>query len=671
MEKLGDFLSNERTPYFVKVRELLNDGKFIEFIKYIQFSTKKIIELFQKGIVTELCKVPLNAKDDSQADIISTVLLAIFTQLNNIGYNFLPELSIEDKLNACKNRDSSVIILMFAGDEIIENTNVEDPSSPIHQILMRDDPFLLEKCLDTRGELFSASPNLGVDILFYSVKMNLRVILDNFFIFIDYFGISDDDLTDAVSIWKFVRPGSPLPNFLKMHYDAILNYEAKELFPTTQESVHKVHSESWFIESPKHTIDNLAHEYLSLKASLNNTGKTTLDNQLDGTEDSLCDLPYFLMNNPEALINHDIYLSYGPVGIGKGSGEGMFKTLVQKYFEYIEEKKVFVNPENSPYCLPTNEIINDPKKLNEYRAIFYGFGVVYLKCLLSKIPFTFNMVPHIWVFQSLLGKDIGNVTNREEQNMLIKEAIQYDPICAKNIFESMYIDFQKEELTKQFDENMISINHRGEFLVLIGKGFRLEYVDKLIPIELKDQLENSRKLLSEQFAAISRSSPEAIRTCLVGVGKIPTDKILAMFEFENVDDLQRYEDDRVHEQRELRKNDRYLKKMEKTKEIIKNCIIKWANSPDPTMINEFFEYTVGVKKFSPYSLEKWKIFITKNVGEKYKNKIPENVRAFRVWSCSNEIMSSIFLSEEEFESYFKEFYLQNKKQGNYLFDGNQ
>ena len=681
-----DFLqNNSHNAFLKKVFQLINESQFQNLITFFSFSKANLLLLSENGLLSYL----FNLDKIDESDIISSLILSIFNSLQKYSYNYLNLLSSEDKINACAKRTASVIASIFI-DEEIPQYSIENPLSPINAILNRDDPFLLEECLYTVPALFSTSKNMGMDILLYCIVYEKSNILHNFFIFIDYFELKPDDLSDAVNAWKFRYESKQMPVFMQMHYDWLLSSEAISLIPHNQK-INQAISQSdsfWFIESPSFTMENLIVEATNLKNAISSKIDDDIISHsglLDGSDNTvLTNLPMFLMKYSEAIVHDQISLGIGPIQIGSGEGTGMFKSLIGKYFQVLEKQQIFQRSDNSQYSLPTNENL-PPEKVKEYCTIFYGLGVVYLKLILSGIAFDFSVVPHIWVFQSMLNQlhTEGNMDDLMKDKF-IQEAFQYDKDVSSNIIandqelsiekeSSMNSNEKRDELQKQFINSLIDVNNRHLFLNMIGKGFRLEFDENILPYEVQDSMKKAKDELKDKLKYLSQTTPEALRILLVPDTRVSKQRILEMFDIELYKSMARYENDPLYsDEKFTSKNPKIKRKMERTREIVRNCLAKWADDPDPTMISKFLEYTLGVKKLCALNNEHWVIKVTEKVSydRNSRSRSPENIRIIRVWSCSNEIMVSIFESEQEFEEKFLEFYNMNKAQGSHLYDGN-
>ena len=676
--------SNNHNAFISKVSKFLEESQFQQLMTFFSFSKANLILLCKNGLISYL----LNLNRVDGEDIISSLVLSVFTSLQKYSYNYLDFLSDQDKLNACAKRSAYVIAAVFL-DQEIPQISIDNPLSPINTIINRDDPFLLEECLYSIPDLFLASKSMGMDLLLFCIKYEKLNILNNFFIFIDYFELTPDDLSDAVNAWKFQFDSKPMPIFMQMHNDWLLSSEAISLIPHNQKTNQMiVESDSfWFIESPTYTMESLIKEATQLKKAMSSNKKDdviTHDGLLDGSDNTvLTNLPMFLLTYPLAMVHDQISLNTGPIHIGSGEGTGMFKSLIGKYFQVLEKQQIFQRSDKSQYSLPTNESL-PPEKVKEYCTLFYGLGVVYLKLLLSGIAFDFSVVPHIWVFQSMINQlHTEGYMDDLMKDKLIREAFQYDKDVSSNIIandqelesdDDTDSSEKRDEPQKQFISSLIDVNNRHLFLNMIGKGFRLEFDPDILPYDVQKTMQIAREKLKDKLNFLLHTTPEALRILLVPDTRVSKERILGMFSFELYKSIARFQGDPLYsDQRFTSKNRKIKEKMERTIQIVKNCLAKWADDPDPTMISKFLEYTLGVKKLCALNNEHWVIKVTEKVGydtSKATRKSPENIRIIRVWSCSNEVMVSIFESEKEFEEKFLEFYNMNKAQGLYLYDGN-
>ena len=639
------FIEENQNPSTVRLNSLIKAHDYKGIKNFLLFSKKIIIDFCKNGFLSYL--IDIQERNNEVDSTISTFMCLLQAK----DFNFFEILSENDFLEAMKYRNEYVISALLESAKFSENKNI----NIIEEISKRNDPYLLEGIISL-GNLRCCYED-GVSLLKYCIDEDLDEILNNFYLFIDDFFLTSDDLLDARTYF-ILKHGSArkIPFILETAYQEAIRNEAKEVLklPETskeQEQIKKEIENCGFMDIDYHVdiVAPNARDFLDDKKLQD----SYICSALIDSNNILTELPYLIMSDTNVLISYIVKMQVMPVGIGDAEGKGVFEEMVKKYFAAVEEfPSLFSADTSSDYCLPVKEINtstedgeNEDKEevKRRMKIVFYGMGVVYLKALYSRINFDFCYKIHVWMFNQLC-----NYT--PSYRLLIQEALRIDRKEVMAILEES--NKTKLEDIPMLVYDTLTAGTRKEFIELVRKGFRLEFDPTILPKCLEKPMNESKKALADFFDYIDKKPPESLMCFLARRSEVDEKTLLKVFKIRLMETIETFVDgtkDVSFVKKKFPKSD--VDKMENTRKIITQCLKRWHRS-NKEILKHFLKITIGSTSIQFLLVSKWTIFVVlKDIehGTIYSN------------SCDNCTRVSTFNSEEEFESAVEKYYTLDDK----------
>lgn len=575
--------------------------------------------------------------------IFCTIAYSLHSQ--NLTINQL--LNPDFFLTACSKSNAYVIAIIYkqCGIKISPLSNDRNEKSALKNILDRDDPDLLIKCLKCIPE-FSETEENKVDSMYYILEHHLNNLIEEIWIFIENFKISKSGILEICRNWKKYSSEPLIPileEIYKEHmyeYTSIIeNYRYKNsseiakylIEPTELNDINCIDFRRRLIEA-----DKLRTFLAERHKKMENLDQYNLYIVFDPKSPTLLyNLPYELMKDVNFFLNYDLYMKKSLVG-EEATGEGPVQNIFNAYFNQIMSSNPYFNSdEYSISILPTYKSDN----LRETKNIFYGLGIVLLKVLIDmrfignfhekNKPDELKGSLHPWIFQAILQK------METDPKKLFYQALVFD----RQYFNPLYSEKEKgiDYIIDVIKKNMMYLQSRGVYYQALHDGFYLNYVDGVTPSEFKNNLKTIKKELSDFYKFIQNISPETIHFLLVGSSYIDVDYLLTFFEFkpwEKYDSSGNGDDKSIifvgndfHKDKMFRNSIQYFTQTMKD----------WCNEEYQEKIRDFLRYLTDVPTLSPLNREKWEIAFDFSIE---KNSI------IYAWNCSRSFRAPLFDSVE-------------------------
>ena len=666
------YLESQNLPYEQKLLELFNFRNFDKIIKFIKFTRIKHVELCKNGMLDYLLQY------EEQNPKIDTLILILISRLVKESINFMNCISKESIINALSLRGDDIISILLKNitDDYVQFTIPTNEISFLKIIAKKNDPYLLESLLLSFYDLMCnciEECNAGLFLFKFAVDNDLDNIIECFFLFVDIFQLTDDELFHCASLFNEHRAkynsglvNNSIPSFAKTCNDILFCQESLEYLNYSQFSQNHTkeldnqnENIGWLIETKELTVCDIIEDCYTLGLFHQNKTNEVSFNDLLDVNDILCELPYFLMLHPEAVIN-DVDLTESVANLGGAIGKGVFKELFIKYFEQFfnynidfkksddnsEDEQLYINGGTKGiYILPPMKI--DKSNIIKYKTLYYGLGIVYLKMLYSKIPVECKIPFHIWFFKVLFEDKIGDVILKDK-DLFMQEAIQFDNEnkWLDSQLQQTYLNRSDENAVKpmssdlipQFYFNKMFNEQRKDLLNCFKKGFFFEFDPEILPLCLKKTVQKSKANLQPFYGKIKKVRPESIRYILEQNQGFDFAHIRKLFVFkwyyERQVDLNDMRKDRKVKNSTI---DTELKqKFQNTEKIILNCFKEWCRS-NPEMMSRFLKITIGINSLTPLLIKKWEIAITQ-----------DQKPFIYSWTCDNSIGIPLLDSKENF-----------------------
>ena len=665
------YLESKNLPYEQKLFQLIQSQNFDKVLKFIRFTRNKHVELCQNGFLSFLLQI------EDQDPKIDSLIGILILKLQTENLQFMEFINKESFIAAFSLRSEDIlsILLKNINDNFIQFTIPTNENSIFQIIAKKDDPFLLESLLLQYYESLCNNierRDAGLYLFQYSVYNDLHNIIDNFFLFIDLFQLNNDDLFNCTSLYNQFRDieidDNHRNSFINICNDIIFTSEALEylnftLFSPNYKNIHKDLNEDseWLIETQNMTVCDVIEDTFSLQPPPETDPITT--SVLIDADDILCELPYLLMSNPDIMINSNIEMSQPVINLGNATGSGVFKELFIKYLEQFFDyniddgnykgedspfEKLFVSEGTQGiYIMPPMTV--HASKIKEYKTIYYGLGVVFLKVLYSRIPVKCKLPFHIWVFKALLEDNFGDLILKDV-DLFMEEAIQYHPenkwldeqlsqsfIRQSNDQQNTDQTMSAESIPSFFFDSLFN-DQRKDLLKCFKNGFFFEYDPDILPYCLKEPIRKTKHLLQSFYQNIKTLKPETLRYFLTQNQSFEFSRISRIFQvrwykIRKLDVMDPHEDVEIAKST---RNKQIRGQMKRSQNIILNCFKEWCET-NPEMMSHFLKITIGISSLTPLFTNPWTICIT----EKQPNFIFS-------WTCDYSINVPILKSKEHF-----------------------
>ncbi|OHT17099.1 hypothetical protein TRFO_41282 [Tritrichomonas foetus] len=421
------------------------------------------------------------------------IFCAIAYTLHQKKLNMDPLINPDDFLLACSICSPLVIAFISHHSSVtITPISNKEKISPLQKILDRDDPQLLYRCLSLVPELVETEPVITRSApLYYILENGLKNLIDEMWILINAFEISESDLMSIIRNWNNYCPGEPLIPILEETFkNSICSHnlefelyrEKMFTFPAELTSItdlNCIDAKSNMEEAGK------LRQFLTNRKAASKTNDEKLMFELIIDPNSpiiLMQLPFALIQNPELLLKSELYLKKPLIG-EEATGEGPVQDMFNAYFKQISsDSKYFDSSERATSILPTSNGENLTKyELHEKRCVFYGLGIVFLKVLIdlrniSNFQDQMNQSPLNQNINYNVNDNINNINMNNGMNNSLSNNQKNEQFSGLSSSENTSID-NLDFSNNEFDSHIInstkdSLNyslHPWIFQALLGK----------------------------------------------------------------------------------------------------------------------------------------------------------------------------------------------------------
>ena len=659
---LDDFLKPPLTLPLCFFKKYYEEGNKEKAACELKYSFEACLKLCTKQFIHEL----ILWNEDS-------IFCSIVYSLNRRGYSIDPLIDPSDFLIACK-KCSSMIIAIIACHPHVEITPMlpeMNKQSPLEIIMDRNDPDILNNCLNLIPELVSIQPPQSNTLpLYYILNNQLENLIDEMWILINAFNISNDDLMVYIRYWRKYYAGKPLIPILEEVFNIhilenqfdIEKYREREYKPVEYTCVTDLDCLDAKINMEEgDKLRNFLMERKSLEAQIYNNQPYNFEINFDPESPNiLMQLPYTLLSNKEMMLRSHLYLTTPLIG-HDAIGEGPVQDMFNAYFRQLSSEKYFDSDIDGSSIVPKANAL----PLDEQRCVFYGLGVVFLKELIDlrnidnfietksddtktendtkaeddsenqniNIKSSLNYSWHPWFFRALLQKE-----KTDPKTMLYESLFSSHELYNRltfNIKENDYI-FTIDNLVKNINHIRYSTNRKPLYQAM-HDGFWLNYVEGITPSSLKNNLFEIKSELQTFYDKIRDVTPGALQLLLVGPPIIEYEFLLSHFDFmayEKVDTSSFGENDVIKSDFSPVEKDLFDRSVSYIKQILKD----WCGElPDQTHLRRFLQYLFGVPTISPLFQSKWRFYIDFSL---------HHCSMLMAWSCENTIRTPIFRTFE-------------------------
>lgn len=403
-----------KPPYSIPIRYFLlyfKSGQYEKACCEIKYSFETCLQLCSEEFIHFLIE------QSKPRDHFDSIFCTIAYSLNKQHMSLKSLINPDDFLLACTHCNAYVIAIILNQSSIkispISNNSVKE--SALRIILDRNDPQLLLKCLQLVPDFVETEPQRTAP-LYYVLEHKLDNLVDEMWILINYFRISENDLLIIARNWKEYSTGPLIPILEELFDKHMRQYQLY----IEMARIKKSDSNS-FITEPTDVTDincldakqNMC-DAETLRAFLTDRKKKAKDEEqhiltlkVDPQSTSiLMVLPYALMSDLFFMLSDNLNLNIPLIG-EEAVGEGPVQDMFNAYFTQISmADSYFESNENTTSLLPTNTS-GDERRLHEKKCIFYGLGVVFLKILIDLRP--------IGYFQRKVENDTENDNEKDKE----------------------------------------------------------------------------------------------------------------------------------------------------------------------------------------------------------------------------------------------------------------
>lgn len=648
-----------KKPYTVPVKYFLQyfeSGKYEKACCEIKYSFDTCLQLCTEEFFQFLIE------QATPSNNLDAIFCTIAYSLNKQHLSINSLINPKNFLQACTNCNAYVIALIVNQCPIkispLSNDGVEE--SALKRILDRNDPQLLLKCIQLVPDFVETEPQRTVP-LYYVLEHKLDKLVDDMWIIVNSFGISENDLLIIARNWSEYSSGPLIPILKELYEKHMFQYQLNiEISRTKKDTTADFITESTnvtdincldvkefmseadklrrFINERKQTLKKEELHYLKFLADPQSTSVLMV-------------LPYELMRDEYfMLLPYDkVYMENSLIN-DEAVGEGPVQDLFNAYFRQISSAdfSYFVSNENTTMLLPTEKRGND-KEFHEKKCIFYGLGVVFLKVLIDSRPIgnfqdesiknkdegSLNCSLHPWIFQALLQK------METDPKKIFNESLLYDNKFYNIMYQQIFEYGEKEtinEFVEKIKENKMYLDSRGDYYKAMHDGFFLNYIEGLTPSEFKENLKLVKDKLKDFYKLVQTISPKALQFLLVGPSIINAEFLLSRFEYMPFEKFDTSGDGKDTSMTFIGKNADKGKIYNDSISYFKAVMIDWCKEKYQQNLKNFLKYLSGVPSLSPLYQRKWIIAFDFSFE---KNKI------LMTWACDNQIRSPLFESVEQ------------------------
>jgi hypothetical protein len=572
----------------------------------------------------------------------SQIFAAILFVLGQHSLDPNPLLDAADFTTVCKNCDSKVIgaYASLPSVELLRG---------FRMILDRDDPPFLLECLKLLPGFITAEPK-RLSALRHVLDDPTRhpALLEELWILIDAFDVTDDDLVKLAQRWPF---DLPVPSSLQIAYEMYLNrqtlilsraresdlivcpYEVENLLcPNAMQTMYEA---SQF----RHWLDNAPFILHSQYSAL-----FRIDLNCDLI---LVQLPWYLMNNDELLRSPDIRVDRALFG-QEAKGTGPIQDMFAAYFLQLSKCHIFETAfsEESDAVLPAFQLPD--ADFAEACTLFYGLGIVLLKVLIDRRglgsaadicerPEGARFTLHPWFFRWLQRPLVAEEDDGPSTHELFTEEL----IESHNFYSYMHT-YLTDPSQEYGDARSVLFTYkiangtRRDLFQAFHDGFNLVYVEGLTPSQAREPLTNARRCLNPFYSQISTISHNALHLLLIPPAVMSVDLVLARFEiraYEHFDPGDSTLDALCTEPEQGRRIKRY-------QEVFDAVVHEWCNEYPQTTLRSFLMYLTNSPVLSPLPCkQKWIIA----VDSSYQAKV------LYAFGCDYKFRIAEFSTAQEFK----------------------